>query len=171
MIGRALLGLLLIVAILVAASLLPGVLPGLLVVTLGLVALPAGLVLALSARPSPQGLALTVLGGYLGIALLAGWGAYWLLPADYTVRHDWASRPVSKTLGDLHAEDLDWIERTNASASSSPEAVARQAEIWRERRDFAAAWLALTAPGLALLALALARWRQRRQHLPSTLHR
>lgn len=169
MIGRAFLGLLLVVALLAAAGTLPGVMPGMVVVALGLIALPAGLVLALSARPSPQGLALTALGGYLGVALLAGWGAYWLLPADYTARHDWTSRPVSKTLGDLHTEDLDWMERINASRS--PETAPRRAEIWRERRDFAAAWLALTAPGLALLALALARWRQHRQHLPSTLHR
>jgi hypothetical protein len=157
---RALFGLLLIVALLAAASTLPGVMPGMVVVALGLIALPVGLVLALSARPGPQGLALTALAGYLGVAIIAGWGAYWLLPADYTARRDWTARPVSRPLGSTHAKDLARMERINASRS--PETAPRRAAIWRERRDFFITWLALTAPGLALLALALARWRQRR---------
>ena len=45
--------------------------------------------IAVTGRPSWRRLATAALVSDLGVALVAGWAADALLPADYTARHDW----------------------------------------------------------------------------------
>ena len=89
---------------------------------------------------------------YLALTPVAGVGAYASLPADYTVRHQLTLHPVSNTLAEIHAVDLQLIRQ---GVYSGPAAERRRSEIARERRAFAQDWLALAAAGLAPLGAEL----------------
>lgn len=136
------------------------------ILTLATFAAFPGVVIAATGRPSRERLMIGAFTSYLGFAIVAGWAAYYLLPADYTVRHTWTQHPVSSPLGQQHAIAL---ERLSHPAAASPAVeTARRIEIWRERLTFAAQWLIVAAPGLAILALIAARRPQHRRYSPGT---
>ena len=139
------------------------------ILTLATFAAFPGVVIAATGRPSRERLMIGAFTSYLAFAIVAGWAAYYLLPAaDYTVRQNWTRPPVSSPLGQRHAAAL---ERLSHSAAVSPAVeAARRIEIWRERLTFAAQWLIITAPGLAILTLIAARRPRPRLDAPSTPH-
>ncbi len=139
------------------------------ILTLATFAAFPGVVIAATGRRSRERLMIGAFTSYLGFAIVAGWAAYYLLPAaDYTVRQNWTRPPVSSPLGQQHAVAL---ERMGHPGAYSPAAeAAHRIEIWRERLNFAAHWLIITIPGLAILTLIATRRPQRRLDVPSTPH-
>ncbi len=137
------------------------------ILTLATFAAFPGVVIAATGRPSRERLIIGAFTSYLGFAIVAGWAAYYLLPAaDYTVRQNWTRPPVSSPLGQQHAVALEQMGHPGAYSPAAE--TARRIEIWRERLTFAAQWLIITAPSLAILTLIAARWPQHRRYSPGT---
>ncbi len=104
---------------------------------------------------------IAVVGGYLLVAIAAGFYAYTIVPADYTRSHHWTAHPVSNSLGENHAVAL---ERMQHPGAMSPEVAAVwQDRIRQERRAFVGDWLKVTMTGLVLPFLVLLGWRSRKR--------
>ncbi len=96
-------------------------------------------------------------GSYLLCALIAGFYAYVVVPADYTSDHRWTRHPTSSSLGDQHGHALVVAEATGATRPEDA-AITRE-RVRQERRAFLRDWLQLTLYGSTVPLLLLAWWR------------
>jgi hypothetical protein len=126
---------------------------GLLVISGGVLAATIALLTPFYLLAVDQGrkswrVAAATVGCYAITAVVLGFFAYALLPADYTKFHRPTLHPTASSLGEIHAVDL---EPTRMAGAFTPlAAAARREEIRRERLTFARDWLRISMVGLAL---------------------
>ena len=116
-------------------------------------------VIVLAGRRTWWRITVAAFGSYLLCALIAGFYAYVVVPADYTSDHRWTRHPTSSSLGDQHGHALVVAEATGATRPEDA-AITRE-RVRQERRAFLRDWLQITLYGSAVPLLLLAWWRAR----------
>lgn len=109
-----------------------------------------------SAGPTRRRALAAAIGGYLIVAVITGFYAYAVVPADYTRDHRWTRQPAANALGEIHGAALEQMRHPGAMSPGA--AAAWREQIGQEQQAFLGNWCVLTSCGMVPLALLLLRF-------------